>query len=148
MVTEPMADGQEANRYRYSVRIMFKHPSMDLAHLTDALGVVPRRCLMAGAEHRTPNGDRSLGLHKESVWSDWFRVEGNRRFFADVDRVIDRLEPHKALLAKITDSGGSITLLLHLPGDENMGDVLGWRQLARLADLHVALSVEVFPEYN
>jgi hypothetical protein len=148
MVTAPTTDEPESNRYRYNIRIMFKHPSMDLAHLTKALGVVPQRSVMAGTERRAPNGQLIAGLHRESVWSDWFDVAGSRRFFSDFDRVINRLEPHKALLAEIVEAGGSIDLIVALPGDINIGDTLPWRQMARLAAPRVDLRIEVFPEFN
>jgi hypothetical protein len=62
--------------------------------------------------------------------------------------MIDRLEPHKALLNEIADNGGFISLIADLPGDVNIGSDFPWRDMARLSDLHIDLGVEVYPEYN
>jgi hypothetical protein len=69
------------NRYRYEVRILIRHPSMDPARITQGLGVVPKASAMLGGERRAPNGKLLPGTHKASFWSDWFEVEGNRKFF-------------------------------------------------------------------
>jgi hypothetical protein len=60
--------------------------------------------------------------------------------------MIDRLEPYKALRSEIAGSGGSIDLIVDLPGDVNLGSTLGWRAMARLSNLHIDLGIEVFPE--
>jgi hypothetical protein len=52
------------------------------------------------------------------------------------------------LLSEIADSGGEIMLIIHLPGDENMGDMLSLREMKRLCTLHISLGVEVFPEFS
>jgi hypothetical protein len=82
------------------------------------------------------------------VWSHSFRAGGNRRFFADVIKLIDKLEPHKAFLIEIEKSGGSLCIVLDLPGDVNIGDVFSWREMTRLCALRIELSIEVFPEFN
>lgn len=69
-------------------------------------------------------------------------------FFSDAVKLIDRMEPHKAFLIEIEKSGGSASLVLDLPGDTNIGDVLPWREMARLCAMRIDLSIEVFPDFN
>lgn len=69
-------------------------------------------------------------------------------FFSDAVKLIDRLEPHKALLVEIEQSGGSVCLIVDLPGDTNIGDVFPWREMARLVAMRIDLGIEVFPEFN
>jgi hypothetical protein len=78
----------------------------------------------------------------------WFLVERNRLFFADVVKLIDRLEPHKDFLHEIVSIGGRISLIVHLPGDTNIGSSFHWRDMVRLGDLRIDLGIEVFPNFN
>jgi hypothetical protein len=96
---------------------------------------------------KAPNGVILPGLHRTSSWSHSYRVERHRHFFSEIVKIIDRLEPHKDLLNEIAGSGGSLCLIADLPGDVNIGSEFPWRDMARLADLHIDLGVEVYPEY-
>src|SRR6202035_3144157 len=102
--------------------ILIKHPKIDPAGITELLRLKPNSAGMVGSRRMTPDGKPLPGLHKESGWSHWFRVERNRRFFQDVVKVIDKLEPHRDFLHEIVRGGGSIDLIVQLPGDVNIGD--------------------------
>jgi hypothetical protein len=147
MVTEQNTD-EEHNELRYEVRLLIRHPNIDPDRITETLGLTPHLSAKAGSVRKAPNGVVLPGLHKFSVWSHSFRVEEHRHFFTDVEKMIDRLEPHKALLTEIADSGGSIELIVDMPGDVNLGSTLGWRYMARLSDLHIDLGIEVFPDMH
>ena len=73
-----------------------------------------------------------------------FKTKGRRHFFKDISGIADRLEPSRAFLAKIVDEGARISLTVNLYGDKNIGDVLSWREMQRLADLKIDLGLEVF----
>lgn len=133
---------------RYGVRILIKHPHIDPSKITDVLRLKPNSTTIAGAPRTTPKGGPLPGVYPESAWSHWFDVERNRRFFQDVTKLIDRLEPYKEFLHEIVDQGGTVDLIVNLPGDINIGDALGWRDMARLAALRIDLGVEVFPDFN
>lgn len=133
---------------RYSVRILIKHPNIDPARITETLHLKPNISGVAGSQRATPAGKSLPSLYKESGWSHWFKVERNRRFFEDVVKLIDRLEPHQEFLHEIVNGGGSIDLIVHLPGDINIGDSLPWRELIRLGALRIGLGIEVFPDFN
>lgn len=133
---------------RYSVRLMIKHPGIDPARITEALRLTPNRSHVVGSPRMGPTGLSLPGVYKESAWSHWFRVERNRLFFTDIVKLIDRLEPHKQFLHDIVGGGGTIDLIVGLPGDTNIGDCFRWRDMARLAALRIDLGIEVFPDFN
>ncbi len=133
---------------RYSIRLMIKHPNIDPARITEELLLKPNLSHLAGSPRMTPKATPLPGVYRESAWSHWFRVERNRLFFADVVKLIDRLEPHKNFLHEIVDGGGAIDLIVNLPGDTNIGDSFRWRDMARLAALRIDLGIEVFPDFN
>jgi hypothetical protein len=133
---------------RYSVRLLIKHPNIDPAKITERFGFEPKITQVAGTPRKTLKGDPLPGMYKESAWSHSFRVERNRLFFQDVVKVIDRLEPHKEFLHEIVDGGGTIELIVNLPGEINIGDCFPWRNMGRLSALRVGLGIEVFPDFN
>lgn len=60
--------------------------------------------------------------------------------------MIDRLEPHATFFAQIVEGSGSAVLIIDLPDDTNVGDVISWRCMQRLSALQIYLGIEVFPE--
>ena len=42
--------------------------------------------------------------------------------------------------------GGALQAIVNLPGDTNIGDVMGCDILVRLANLKMDLGIEVFPD--
>jgi hypothetical protein len=138
----------EKNSLRFNIRLSIRHPTIDPDVITRTLQLTPTRFTMVGSERKTPRGDVLPGRHRASIWSHSFRIERSRPFFRDVVEVINRLEQHKTFLAELDHSGGSITIIVHLPGDTNIGDNLPWQEMARLGALRITLGVEVFPEFN
>jgi hypothetical protein len=141
-------DKKSENSLRYSIWLMIQHPNIDPAKITETLGLRPNVSGIAGSRRMTPAGKTLPSTHKLSEWSHWFRVERSRRFFIDVVRVIDRLEPHRDFLLKIVGDGGTIDLTVHLPGDVNIGSDFPWQEMSRLCGLRIDLGVEIFPDFN
>ena len=112
------------------------------------LGIKPNMTKTAGEPRKTPKGGPLPGNNPESIWSHWLRIERNRLFFKDIAKLIDRLEPHKQFLHEIANQGGAIELIVNLPGDINIGDDFGWREMARLAALRIDLGIKVFPDFK
>lgn len=81
-----------------------------------------------------------------SKWSCNQEFMGARHFFAATEPLVERLELHKDFVRSITESGGNVELILHLPGDTNLGDSAHWSLLQRLAEMKIGLGVEVFPK--
>ena len=132
---------------RYAVRLLIKHPGIDPQFISKELGLTPIACWSAGAARATPTGRPLPGVHKESMWNYSNKIEGDRRFFEHFAKMISDLEPQARFLAEIVEGGGTVTLIIHLPGDINIGNVLSWRYLERLSRLHVDLGIEVFPQF-
>jgi hypothetical protein len=144
MVNDGLTDEEDSD-LRYSVRLLIRRPNIDPNLITEHLGLTPDDFVIAGSERRTPKGDLLPGKHRMSAWSHSFRTERHRHFFSDVERMIGILEPQKSFLVHLVDGGGFVDLIVDMPGDVNLGSSLGWRAMARLADLRIDLGIEVFP---
>jgi len=140
-------DPQNAKRI-YSIRLLIKHQTIDPALITARLGLVPRATHTVGHPRRTPIGTPLPGVYKESAWGYSFDVKGTKYFAKDVMALVSRLESHAAFLHELTDTGGSITIIVNLPGHVNIGSTINWPDLHRIAALHIDFGVEVFPNFG
>lgn len=145
IVTIEEDDDSDKNLY-YVMSLLIRHPTIDPKLITTELRLRPFRCCRFGAHHATPIGAPLEGLWKNSSWSWNNHYRGNRAFFNSVDELLDRLEAHRAFLLDLTSSGGTICLILHLPGKYNIGDDLSFPSMKKMVNLKIDLGIEVFPE--
>jgi len=129
MVARAQKFDEDDERRRYVVRLVIKHPSIDPVLITKGLGLTPHVANLAGGHRESPAGTPLLGMYERSVWGYSVRVEGKRFFFEDVVKLIDILEPHAEFLSEIVETDGTVDLILHLPGDVNIGDLMPWHEL-------------------
>jgi hypothetical protein len=147
-MTRTQMDDNELDGMRYEVRLLIRHPTIDPDRITNTLRLKPHLSAMVGSARTNSSGDVLPGLHKDSVWSVDFGVGKNRRFLSDIAKLIEKLEPHKVFLHEIVNGGGSINLIVSLPGDVNIGDNFHGQDMARLCALRIDLGIEVFPDFN
>ena len=133
---------------RYNVRLLVRHPSMDPSLITSTLGLTPHRTWLAGTPRTTPVGRPLSGVYKQSSWGYSYRVEANRYFSRDVLKMVGLLEGASEFIRGVVEGGGSVNLMIGLPGTVNMGDDIPWSCLERLAALKVSLGFEVFPNFD
>ena len=132
---------------RYQARILIKHPSIDPKLISDVLDLKPDICWKYGEERKTPKGTILPGTHKMSVWSHSFRVLGRKNFSQSIKDIIDLFENNKLFIENISISGGSVELIIDIPGDINVGDTIKYSDLFRICNLRVNLGFEVFPDF-
>ncbi|PIF27354.1 hypothetical protein CLU88_2244 [Acidovorax sp. 56] len=118
--------------YYFSIRVLVNHPSMSVADLTRAMGADP--------DHSRTRAD-GLG----ASWSMVDETTGKRDFFSEVSDVISWLETRSTDLQRVLATGGSIEVIVQLPGDRNTGDSWKPADMGRAAALGVSLGIEVFP---
>ncbi|MCC8968401.1 DUF4279 domain-containing protein [Bradyrhizobium sp. Pear76] len=133
---------------RYTVRLLVKHPTIDPAEITTALGIAPSLARAVGTEIVTPTGVKLASRSKQSVWNWSESIKGKRDFFDSVAELADHLEAHRQFLGTLVSSGGEIIAIVHLPGNVNIGSILKSVDLRRLAHLEISLGIEVFPEFD
>lgn len=132
----------------YRISLAIRHPNMDPADITRALGLRPTRSWLAGSERRTPAGTRLSGINVNSYWTTGKDAVGKRAFFDGVIEMIQQLESLSDFLGLVTSTGGTVDITVNLPGRVNVGDTIAASDLARLSRLNVNLGVEVFPHFE
>src|SRR6266571_8669806 len=92
---------------RYDVWLLIKHPNLDPALITKTLRLKPHLTHLVGSPRKTPVGTPLPGVHRVSAWSYSYRIERNRFFFNEVEKLLRKLEPHARFLRKIVEEKGS-----------------------------------------
>jgi hypothetical protein len=148
MISEGEAEDCEPERLRFTVQVNFKHPTISAAEITAALEREPEITWTVGEPRTTPTGNPLRGRWKETYWTYSNRFEGERAFFREVMTTLSDLFSKRDVIKALVQSGGEATLLIGLPGDKNIGDVLTPDQLKQIGEAGFHLSVEVFPKMD
>ena len=135
-------DGREI----YNVVLMMHHPSERLDRITSELGMERHHGWQAGEPRSTPKGTALPGTYKDTYWGHSDEIKGHRKFFETVMELLEKLEAASEYVMNLSSSGGRISLIVHLPGHTNIGDVIKPADLMRIGRLGVELGVEVFPQ--
>jgi hypothetical protein len=131
---------------RYLITLRIRHPSLDPEEVSAALHRQPAVSWKAGDQCVTPKGTRLSGVRTDGLWSLTFRYKGEKSISRNLEQILDDLTSHKDLFGKLDQLGAARALYLQLPGNANNGDRISPEVLRKLADLRLALELEVFPE--
>jgi len=131
---------------RYNIILRIRHPELDPAEITAALGWKPQHSWKAGDRAVTPKGTKLPGVRSDGLWSCTF--QGKSGIAAKFDEILGHLSERKKLFDKLNEMQAQSALYLQLPGDTNIGDRIPWEVLKKFADLKIAFEFEAFPEWS
>ncbi len=140
----------EDNSVFYSIQLLIMHPSIDPGVITNVLKLSPFRAWQKGQDRFTPEGSRPPGKwHDSRWWHIWkFQNMSDRSFFRSMENIIDTLYPHRDFFRKLGAEECRMSLNVNLPGSLNQGSSISFSYLNKLADMHLSLGLEVFPEWE
>jgi Domain of unknown function (DUF4279) len=132
---------------QFHVELFIVHPTLDPADISATLGLDAHRAHRVGDPRKTPKGTPLSGNYPDTRWRHCIECSVTEQWFAaEVIRLIDRLEPHKAFFANLKSTGGEASIIIQFLGDGYFGDKIPTVTLAKLVDLELALAIEVFSE--
>jgi hypothetical protein len=134
--------------YRYSISIRISHPSLDLAHVSNALILEPNAIWKAGEPRTTPKGSPLPGINKINFWTARLidDVSEHRSLGDAISDALNMTAKASSLLMDIATSGGEVEFFVGWFFDNgNSGDVLDHNLLGRLAARRINLSFDVYP---
>ena len=138
-------DSEAGPQRRFEVQLFIKHPSIDPAEITVAVGLEPKIQSRVGDARRTSKGAPLLGVYPDTSWRYCERHHVEKQWFASrVDELVDRLLPHKAFLHGLRESGGRTWIIVEFLGDGYFGDEIPLGTLAKLVELGLDFGIEVF----
>jgi hypothetical protein len=130
---------------RFEVALLVRHPTIDPAAITAALGLEPEFSHRVGEPRRTPKGTPLEGNYRDTRWRFSTRSEVRAQWFVrDVLTFVDRLAPHRDFLHALRTTGGTACLMIQFLDDEYYGDEIGCQALAKIVDLGLDLGIESF----
>ena len=121
-----------------------KHPDLDPAVITSALRVEPQHSWKKGEPRVTPSGSPLPGLRRESYWCYTFSNVENREIAELIESAVRSLPQRSTLWSELQNSGGSAMLILQVVGTKYQGAVISSELIAKLAQLGIALGIEVY----
>ena len=138
-------DSEASSYRRFEVQLFIKHPSIDPAEITTAVGLEPKNQHRGGDARRTSKGTPLPGVYPDTSWRYCERHHVEKQWFASrIDKLVDRLLPHKDFLLGLRKSGGKTWIIVEFLGDGYFGDEIPLRTLAKLVELGLDFGIEVF----
>ena len=130
---------------RVDVELFIIHPTMRVAEINAALGLVAPFAHEVGHARKTPKGTPLLGQYRDTRWRYSIQHEITDQWFANkIKSFVQMLAAHKAFLRHVRATGGSAEIIVQFFGDGYLGDKVPLEELATLADLQLDFSIEVF----
>jgi hypothetical protein len=137
--------------YEFSIGLRFWHPTVDLAAITQELGLAPDHSWRVGDRRVSPSGRDIGGLRPESYWhtnstgAEW-RNSGSGGAEAAITALLERLETHSGFLESFANSGGRALIHLNLHGTGNFAVEFSPSILTKCGRLGFALATDVYED--
>jgi hypothetical protein len=141
-LTDSAAEGAPR---QFHVELFIVHPTLAPADISAALGLEADSAHRVGDPRRTPKGTPLSGNYSDTRWRHCVECNVTDQWYAaEVTRLLDRLEPHKAFFANLQSTGGKACVIIQFFGDGYLSDEIPRATLAKLVELELALAIESF----
>lgn len=138
------------SEYEFTVALRIRHPTIDPATISAALGIQPQHTWQAGHPRCDPAGAELGGEHHDSYWmgrlmdepqlsSDTVSVEGV------ILKTLNHLRRAQPFLEQLHAEGGVAELLVSLYARDVFRLELPSDALTLLGRLHLAIALDVHP---
>jgi Domain of unknown function (DUF4279) len=146
LVTQQDTDFEEEGpARRYHLELFIVHPTLDPTEISTALGLEAHFAQRVGDPRKTPKGHPLAGNYRDTRWRHCMECSTTDQWFAaEVNSLLDRLEPHKAFFANLRQTGGNASLIVQLLGDGYLSDEIRHAALVKLVELGLGLGIECF----
>jgi Domain of unknown function (DUF4279) len=137
----------DENHYGYTISLRVRHPSLDPSEITSALQLTPSRTWRVGEQRTTAKGAPLQGVYSKTFWTRTF-VEGefrDKKLPAAIGEIVDQLVPHRSFFQRIRSEGGTAEFFVGWFFNRQSGDTFDCDLMARMADLKIDLSFDVYP---
>ena len=130
---------------RTKLSLHLKHPTRDLSTVCRTLGLRPNDYLEEG--RRTPNaqkGRRLAGVRESSYCSVELGATSKLELSKKIELAVRSLKPHRAVLRRLTSTGGRISFYIGWFCDNDTGETLSSKISPQMTDLQIALDLNIY----
>jgi hypothetical protein len=136
--------------YEFMMSLRIRHPGIDPAEITGALGIEPQHTWRVGDSRRDSAGTELAGTHRESYWMGRLMMQPELArdhvgVESEVMRTLGTLRRSFDFLEKLKKEGGSAELHISLYAREEFRLELLPESLSLLGRLGLSIAVEVKP---
>jgi len=135
------------SQYEFTASLRMRHPHIDPAAITQALGITPQHTWQAGTPRIGARGESLEGLYRESYWMGRLmetpRLSGQVSVEGMLGDTLANLRRSQAFLERIQDEGGVTEFHVSLFARASFGLELPASTLALLGRLGVGVALEI-----
>jgi hypothetical protein len=132
---------------RFHVELFIKHPALDPADISTTLSLEAHNAHRVGDPRETPKGTPLSGSYWDTRWRHCVECAVTDQWYAaEVTRLLNHLEPHKAFFANLKSTGGNACIIIQFFGDGYLSDEIPHASLAKLVELGLDLGIECFAD--
>jgi Domain of unknown function (DUF4279) len=129
---------------RTKLSLHLKHPTRDLSTICRTLGLRPKIIWKEGEERRTPKGRRLAGVRESSYCSIDLGATSKVELSKKIESAVRSLKPHRAILRRLTSTGGRISFYVGWFCDNDTGETLSSEILRQMTDMEIALDLNIY----
>lgn len=138
------------SEYEFTMSLGIRHPDIDPAQITRALGLAPQHVWRSGDERQDSAGVAKGGNHRESYWLCEFphraRLAGERAHLeSEMSRVLDSLRRSIMFMQSLQHGGGAVELFVSVYARGDFHISMLPEESALLGRLGVAVTIEIKP---
>jgi hypothetical protein len=136
--------------YEFTMSLRVRHPHLEPAEITRAVGIEPQHTWRAGDSRRDPTGEVLEGCYRETYWlarlmSEPALASAHVGVESEITRSLAQLRKSFAFLQTLKAEGGSVELLVSVFAREAFRIELLSESLELLGRLGVTVALEVKP---
>lgn len=139
--------------YSYNIRFLIKHNQLPLNEISKKLkeisGILPSKVANAGEDRVDIKGNKLGSKYLDSRWGfGFFKEWQNSRDIGapeSVEKILEGFQSHTQLFEDMAKKNYYCELIISLGVDQNIGEIFPPQLLGKLADLNIALGLDLYP---
>ena len=137
-------------QYEFTMSLGVRHPHIDPAQITRALGLQPQHVWRRGDDRRDQAGSVLGGAHRDSYWiCDFTQAEelsGERTGVeSELARILDTLRRASGFMQELNHGGGAVELFICIFAHSDFRIELLAEEAALLGRLGINVAIEIKP---
>lgn len=132
--------------YSHVLSLRIWHPTLTPTEISASLDLAPKASGVKGQPRTTPKG-RELPppVHTTNFWAADLGQSTGKSLADGLADALDQLNPYAAFLQSVTTTGGKAEIFVGWFFDGNSGDQFSAQLLGKMANLGLALSLDIYP---